>query len=285
MSGTSAPRASSRMGAIFGGGVALRVPGSAQSPWLLPRCCSPGRWAACCGQPSPRASRTRFNANEILTSADARLRGYARPVAARARCVARPGRIQLPAVEGVRRCALLPNLLPETRLNVGFLLASPPSRARLALHAQEPRRVSRCASRAWRPPPPTTPGISATRTVWLGMLIGGALRGPRRRGRSGGTDRPAAADPCRRATASPRSSSRSSADCIRSVLFFASLLMSLLVPRRRVGADRAWRFRPSVTGLFQGTLLFFLLAADVFINYRLRVAHGARARCDDRDGP
>jgi ABC-type uncharacterized transport system permease subunit len=26
----------------------------------------------------------------------------------------------------------------------------------------------------------------------------------------------------------------------------------------------------AVTGLFQGTLLFFLLAADVFINYRLR---------------
>ena len=27
----------------------------------------------------------------------------------------------------------------------------------------------------------------------------------------------------------------------------------------------------AVTGLFQGTLLFFLLAADVFINFRLRM--------------
>ena len=27
-----------------------------------------------------------------------------------------------------------------------------------------------------------------------------------------------------------------------------------------------------MTGLFQGTLLFFLLAADVFVNYRLRIA-------------
>jgi simple sugar transport system permease protein len=27
----------------------------------------------------------------------------------------------------------------------------------------------------------------------------------------------------------------------------------------------------AVTGLFQGTLLFFLLAADVFINYRLKI--------------
>jgi hypothetical protein len=25
--------------------------------------------------------------------------------------------------------------------------------------------------------------------------------------------------------------------------------------------------------LFQGTLLFFLLAADVFVNYRVRVGH------------
>jgi len=31
----------------------------------------------------------------------------------------------------------------------------------------------------------------------------------------------------------------------------------------------------SVTGLFQGTLLLFLLAADVFINFRLRVIHPA----------
>jgi simple sugar transport system permease protein len=31
----------------------------------------------------------------------------------------------------------------------------------------------------------------------------------------------------------------------------------------------------SVTGLFQGTLLLFLLASDVFIHYRLRVVRTA----------
>ena len=31
----------------------------------------------------------------------------------------------------------------------------------------------------------------------------------------------------------------------------------------------------AVTGLFEGTLLFFLLAADVFVNFRLRVVAAA----------
>jgi hypothetical protein len=32
-----------------------------------------------------------------------------------------------------------------------------------------------------------------------------------------------------------------------------------------------------VTGLFQGTLLFFLLAADVFVNFRVRIVQTAAA--------
>ncbi len=50
-------------------------------------------------------------------------------------------------------------------------------------------------------------------------------------------------------------------------IVFASLLMSLLY----LGGESAQinlALPSAVTGLFQGTLLFFLLAADVFINYR-----------------
>ena len=32
-----------------------------------------------------------------------------------------------------------------------------------------------------------------------------------------------------------------------------------------------------MTGLFQGTLLFFLLAADVFVHYRVRIVQPAAA--------
>ena len=39
-----------------------------------------------------------------------------------------------------------------------------------------------------------------------------------------------------------------------------------------------------MTGLFQGTLLFFLLAADVFINYRVRVVRRPRRAAAARRG-
>ena len=53
-------------------------------------------------------------------------------------------------------------------------------------------------------------------------------------------------------------------------ILLASLLMSLLY----LGGESAQlnlALPSAVTGLFQGTLLFFLLAADVLIHYRVRV--------------
>jgi len=54
----------------------------------------------------------------------------------------------------------------------------------------------------------------------------------------------------------------------------ASLLMSLLY----LGGESAQvnlALPSAVTGLFQGTLLFFLLAADVLVGYRPRLARPA----------
>jgi len=59
-------------------------------------------------------------------------------------------------------------------------------------------------------------------------------------------------------------------------IVFASLLMSLLY----LGGESAQvnlALPSAVTGLFQGTLLFFLLAADVFVNYRVRIVQPAAA--------
>jgi simple sugar transport system permease protein len=56
----------------------------------------------------------------------------------------------------------------------------------------------------------------------------------------------------------------------------ASVLMSLLY----LGGESAQMnlaLPSAVTGLFQGTLLFLLLAADVLVNYRVRVARRAVA--------
>ena len=109
-------------------------------------------WAAI-----PAFLRTRFNANEILVSLmlvyvaslvlSLLVHGAWRD----------PEGFNFPQSKMFAEHALLPNLLPETRLNVGFLIALARGRRRLALHAQEPARVTRCASRASRRPRPTTP--------------------------------------------------------------------------------------------------------------------------------
>jgi simple sugar transport system permease protein len=52
-------------------------------------------------------------------------------------------------------------------------------------------------------------------------------------------------------------------------IFFASLLLALLY----VGGEQVQQYLglPSaISNVFQGMLLFFLLASDVFINFRLR---------------
>ena len=59
-------------------------------------------------------------------------------------------------------------------------------------------------------------------------------------------------------------------------IVFASILMSLLY----LGGESAQMnlaLPSAVTGLFQGTLLFFLLAADVFVNFRVRIVQPAAA--------
>ena len=91
--------------------------------------------------------------------------------------------------------------------------------------------------------------------------------GPRRHGGGGRADRPAVADTSRPAMASPRSSSPSSAGCIPFGIVLASLLMSLLY----LGGEAAQMtlgLPSALTRVFQGMLLFFLLAADFFIHYR-----------------
>jgi len=116
-------------------------------------------------------------------------------------------------------------------------------------------------------------GISARRTVWLGMLIGGATAG------IAGVNE--AAGPIGQLLPAMSPGYGFAAIIVAFVgrlhpfgILLASLLMSLLY----LGGEAAQinlALPSAVTGLFQGTLLFFLLAADVLINFRLRVARPA----------
>jgi simple sugar transport system permease protein len=113
-------------------------------------------------------------------------------------------------------------------------------------------------------------GISATRTIWLGMLIGGACAGVAGVGEAAG--------PVGQLLPSISPGYGFAAIIVAFVgrlhplgILCASLLMSLLY----LGGESAQMelaLPSAVTGLFQGTLLFFLLASDVFINFRLRAA-------------
>jgi simple sugar transport system permease protein len=112
-------------------------------------------------------------------------------------------------------------------------------------------------------------GISAPRTVWLGMLIGGATAGLAGVGEAAG--------PIGQLLPSMSPGYGFAAIIVAFVgrlhpvgIALASVLMSLLY----LGGEAAQiglALPSAVTGLFQGMLLFFLLAADVFIDFRLRL--------------
>ena len=112
-------------------------------------------------------------------------------------------------------------------------------------------------------------GFCAARTVWIGMLAGGASAGIAGVGEIAG--------PIGQILPTVSPGYGFAAIIVAFVgrlhpigILFAGLLMSLLY----LGGDSAQMtlgLPSSMTGLFQGTLLFFLLAADVFIHYRLRV--------------
>jgi len=255
------------MGAIFGGGLALAFHEST-SPFLLPAMivagCTGGMlWAAI-----PAFLRTRFNANEILVSL---MLVYVATYTL-SLLVHGPWRdpegFNFPQSKMFGDGALLPNLVAETRLNAGFLLAL----AAIALGwvfmtkslVGFQMRVAGLA-----PAAANYAGISSRKTVWIGMLIGGACAGV------AGVDE--VAGPIGQLLPSVSPGYGFAAIIVAFVgrlhplgILFASLLMSLLYLGGE-SAQMGLALPSAVTGLFQGTLLFFLLASDVFINYRLRV--------------
>jgi simple sugar transport system permease protein len=261
------------MGAICGGGVALAFHDTA-SPLVLPLLIAAGAAGGMAWAAIPAWLRTRFNANEILTSL---MLVYVATLTL-SYLVHGPWRdpegFNFPQSKMFADALLLPNLLPETRLNWGLLLAL----AAIALGwvfmarslAGFQMRVAGLAPAAAH-----YAGISSTRTIWLGMLIGGCTAGI-----AGVSE---VAGPIGQLLPSVSPGYGFAAIIVAFVgrlhplgILFASLLMSLLY----LGGEAAQMelaLPSAVTGLFQGALLFFLLASDVFINFRLRFARARRA--------
>jgi ABC-type uncharacterized transport system permease subunit len=254
-------------GAICGGGLALASPGAGSGwillPMMLAGASGGAAWAAI-----PAWLKTRFNASEILTSL---MLVYVAGLLL-SWLVAGPWRdpegFNFPQTKMFADAALLPVVLIGTRLNAGFLIALAAIAIAWVFFARSlagfQMRVAGLA-----PAAANYAGISAKRNVWLGMMIGGATAGIAGVGEAAG--------PIGQLLPSMSPGYGFAAIIVAFVgrlhpvgIVLASLLMSLLY----LGGESAQinlALPSAVTGLFQGTLLFFLLAADVLINFRFGV--------------
>jgi len=256
------------IGGIAAGGVALAFL-DASSTWLLPAMIIAGAAGGAAWSAIPAWLRTRFNANEVLTSlmlvyVATYLLSY---------LVHGPWRdpegFNFPQSRMFADAALWPAILRETRLNAGFvldlvvvaMLGVAMTRSVIGFEM----RVAGLAPAAAR-----YAGISSTRTVWIGMLAGGACAG------IAGVNE--VAGPLGQLQPSISPGYGFAAIIVAFVgrlnalgIVLASLLMSLLYLGGE-SAQVALGLPSAVTGLFQGTLLFLLLAADVFVHHRVRIA-------------
>jgi ABC-type uncharacterized transport system permease subunit len=255
------------LGAICGGGLALAFPDAA-SGWILLPVILAGAAGGVAWAAIPAWLKARFNASEILTSL---MLVYVATLLLQW-LVQGPWRdpegFNFPQSKMITDAALLPILLPGTRLHAGFLIALASIAVAWLFFARSlagfQMRVAGLA-----PAAASYAGISAKRNVWLGMLIGGCTAGIAGVGEAAG--------PIGQLLPSMSPGYGFAAIIVAFVgrlhpvgIVLASLLMSLLY----LGGESAQinlALPSAVTGLFQGTLLFFLLAADVFVNFRVGV--------------
>ena len=215
----------------------------------------------------PAFLKTRFNTNEILVSL---MLVYVAQLAVSWLVhgpMMDPDGFNFPQSAMFEESALLPVLIEDTRLNIAFTFALAALvagyvfmyRSFLGFQMQVAGNAKNAARYA---------GFSAKRMIWIGMLSGGAMAGI-----AGMTE---VAGPMEQLTEHVSNNYGFAAIIVAFVarlnpvgIFFASLLMALLY----LGGEQAQQYMnlpSSISNVFQGMLLMFLLGSDVFINYRLK---------------
>jgi simple sugar transport system permease protein len=163
--------------------------------------------------------------------------------------------------------ALLPILVEGTRLNAAFMFALTALAVGYVFMYRSffgfQMQVAGFAKNAAR-----YAGFSAKRMVWIGLLTGGGMAGL-----AGMSE---VAGPMGQITEHVSNNYGFAGIIVAFVarlnpigIFFASLLMALLY----LGGEQAQQYMnlpSSISNVFQGMLLMFLLGSDVFINYRLK---------------
>ena len=219
-------------------------------------------WAAI-----PAFLKTRFNTNEILVSL---MLVYVAQLLVSWLVhgpMMDPDGFNFPQSRLFEDSALLPILFEGTRLNIAFMFAMGALVAGYVFmfrsFAGFQMQVAGYAKDAAR-----YAGFSAKRMIWIGLMSGGAMAGL-----AGMSE---VAGPMGQITEHVSNNYGFAAIIVAFVarlnpvgIFFASLLMALLY----LGGEQAQQYMAlpaSISNVFQGMLLMFLLGSDVFINYRIR---------------
>jgi simple sugar transport system permease protein len=261
------------MGAIWGGGLALACP-DAPAVVLFPAMMVLGAAGGAALAALPAWLRTRFNANEILTSL---MLTYVMQLLL-IYLVTGPWRdpqgYGFPQTALFGEAATAPILLEGTRVHLGVLVAGLAALIGWLVLARSmlgfELRVLGLAPRAAR-----FAGFSETRLVWLSLLISGGLAGL-----AGLFE---VAGPIGQLM--PKISPGYGFTAII-VAFLGRLhplgvvAAGLLLALSYLGGEAAQielGLPSAVTGIFQGVLLFFLLGCDVLILYRVRLGRRAAA--------
>lgn len=255
------------VGAIFGGAIALQY-GQEGGWWVLPAMVLAGAFGGVAWAAIPAFLRTRFNANEILTSLmftyvaqlwlSYLIYGPWRD----------PAGFNFPQSQPLAPSALFPILIDGTRLNASILITLAAAvfvwfvleRSFVGYQLQ----VSGLSEAAAR-----YAGFSSRRAVWIGMLAGGLAAGVAGVGEIAG--------PLGQLFPTVSGGYGFAAIIVAFLgrlqpvgIVLGGLLISLLYLSGEA-AQMTLNLPSAITGLFQGLLLFFLLGADVLIAYRVRV--------------
>jgi len=262
------------LGALAATAVALHV-GDRAAPWALPAMVIAGALGGAIWAAIAAWLRDRWGTNEILVSL---MLVYVAQFTASWLVYGPwkdPAGYNFPQTRSFGDAALLPVLLEGTRLHAGFLLVLVVMAGGYVFLQRSFQgfqlRVGGQAGDAAR-----YAGFSARRAIWVGMLAGGAL--------SGVAGMSEVAGPMGQLTGQISAGYGFAAIIVAFVgrlhpvgIFFASLLMALLF----LGGEQAQQHMnlpSSISKVFQGMLLFFLLASDLFIGYRLRFGRTVAGR-------
>lgn len=254
------------VGAIAAGAVALYFD-EVEACWVLPLMLLAGAVGGMLWAAIPALLRTRFNTNEILVSLMLVYVSYHLLSYLVHGPMRDPAGFNFPQSKMFSDSATLPLLIEGLRVNAAFLLSLVAALGAwfFCKHSFAGYRMQ---VSGMAPAAALYAGFSEPRNVWLAFMVSGALSGIAGVGEVAG--------PLGQMQPSVSAGYGFAAIIVAYVgrlhplgVVLSALLMSLLY----IGGETAQielQVPSAITGMFQGLLLFYLLAADLFIHYRFK---------------